>query len=68
MTLDQFQSLAACVEAENFLGEAPASCAFRPLVGPAKELVDLGYLVAHEPDGDVIGLSVTRAGRLAVAQ
>jgi hypothetical protein len=68
MTLDQFRSLSACVEAENILGEAPAVFVFQPLVGVSKELVDLGYLIALDRSFGIVDLSVTPAGRLAVAQ
>jgi hypothetical protein len=68
MTGEQFTALNVCISAELYgdVSTGPEVHAFYPLRGTAKELVKLGYLNARDY-GDVIGLTVTRAGYRAAA-
>ncbi len=68
MTGEQFTALNVCVSAElrGDVSTGPEIHTFFPLRGMCKELVGLGYLNARDY-GDVIGLTVTRAGYRAAA-
>ncbi len=68
MTGEQFTALNGCISAElhGDVSTGPEIHAAFPLRGMAKELVKLGYLHARDY-GEVIALTVTRAGYRAAA-